>query len=151
MTASRYGPLTVIGVWDAGYTEPLYLITSLAAADLASERYRLGFRIECMFANHKSRGFQIHKSHLADPARLRRLLVATSLAYLWMHALALFAREQDWVSQFHRSDRSGLSLFQIGIRALRYVQREGKRVPVQFHLPTALCPVLTDANGFSAR
>jgi hypothetical protein len=151
MTASRYGPVTVIGVWDARYAEPLYLITSLADTDLAIERYRLRFRIECMFANHKSRGFHIHKSHLADPARLGRLLIATSLAYLWVHALALFAQEQDWVSQFHRSDRCDLSLFQIGMRTLRYAQREGKRVPVQFHLPAALCPVLTDANGFSAR
>ena len=133
MTAERYGPVSVIAVWDAAYAQPLYLITSLADAVVAIERYRLRFRIECMFADHKSRGFHIHKSHLADPARLGRLLIATSLAYLWVHAVALFAQEQDWVRRFHRTDRCDLSLFQIGLRALRYAQREGKRVPVQFH------------------
>jgi hypothetical protein len=139
MTAERYGPGSVIAVWDAVYAEPLYLITSVADVAVAIERYRLRFRIECMFANHKSRGFQIHKSHLADPARVGRLLIATSLAYLWVHAVAIFAQEQDWVSRFHRTDRCDLSLFQIGLRALRYAQREGKRVPVQFHLPAMHC------------
>ena len=136
MTLKRYGPVLLIGVWDANQDAPLYLITSLTDADGAVERYRLRFRIECLFANHKSRGFQVHKSHLANPARLARLLIATSLAYLWMHAVALFAQEQDWVAQFHRTDRCDLSLFQIGIRAMRYAQREGKRVPVCFHLLT---------------
>lgn len=137
MTAARYGPISVIAVWDATYAEPLYLITSLADATVAIERYRLRFRIECMFANHKSRGFHIHKSHLADPARLGRLLIGTSLAYLWVHAVALFAQEQDWVKHFHRTDRCDLSLFQIGLRALRYAQREGKRIPVQFCVPVS--------------
>jgi len=146
MTLARYGPVQVIGVWDADQDAPLYLITSLTDADSAVERYRLRFRIECMFANHKSRGFHIHKSHLANPARLARLLIATSLAYLWVHAIAVFAQEQDWLAQFHRTDRCDLSLFHIGIRALRYAQREGKRVPVSFHLPA-----LAQANGFSAR
>jgi hypothetical protein len=151
MTLARYGPVQVIGVWDADQDAPLYLITSLADADQAVEQYRLRFRIECMFANHKSRGFHIHKSHLANPARLARLLIATSLAYLWVHAIAAFAQTHDWLSQFHRTDRCDLSLFQIGLRALRYAQREGKRVPVCFHLPMRPGPERTQANGFSAR
>jgi hypothetical protein len=135
MTLARYGPLLVIGVWDDDQDAPIYLISSLTDPDLAVERYRLRFRIECLFANQKSRGFHIHKSHLSAPERLSRLLIATSLAYLWVHAVAVFAQEQDWVGQFHRTDRCDLSLFQIGIRALRYAQREGKRVPVYFQLP----------------
>lgn len=151
MTLVRYGPVQVIGVWDASEDAPLYLITSLADADQAVEQYRLRFRIECMFANHKSRGFHIHKSHLANPVRLARLLIATSLAYLWVHAVAAFAQAQGWLAQFHRTDRCDLSLFQIGIRALRYAQREAKRVPICFHLPVSAGPAFTRANGFSAR
>jgi Transposase DDE domain len=151
MTLARYGPVLLIGVWDAEQDAPIYLISSLTDADSAVELYRLRFRIECMFANHKSRGFHIHKSHLSDPGRLARLLIATSLAYLWVHVIALFAQEQNWISQFHRTDRCDLSLFQIGIRALRYAQREGKRVPICFHLPTHPHPALPEANGFSVR
>jgi hypothetical protein len=135
MTVERYGPVMLLGLWDAKQDAPIYLITSLADADVAAQQYRLRFRIECLFANHKSRGFQIHKSHLTQPARLARLLVATSLAYLWVHTLAMFAQAHGWLERFHRCDRCDLSVFQIGMRALRYALREGFRVPVSFELP----------------
>jgi hypothetical protein len=151
MTLARYGPVLLMGVWDDEQDAPIYLISSLTDADAAAGYYRKRFRIECLFANHKSRGFQIQKSHLSDPARLARLLIATSLAYLWVMAVAMFAQEQDWVSQFHRSDRCDLSLFQIGLRALRYAQREGKRIPVSFRLPDNPSANLQEANEFSVR
>jgi hypothetical protein len=151
MTLARYGPVLLMGVWDDDQDAPLYLISSLTDADAAVAQYRMRFRIECLFASHKSRGFQIHKSHLSEPERLGRLLIATSLAYVWVHAIAVFAQDQDWVSQFHRTDRCDPSLFQIGIRALRYAQREGKRIPVSFRLPANPSATLQEANGFSVR
>jgi DDE family transposase len=151
MTAKRYGPIMLIGLWEAKHTEPLYLITSLTQAEVAVERYRLRFRIECMFADHKSRGFQIAKSHLAAPERLARLLIATSLAYLWVHAVAIFAQRRGWLAQFHRTDRCDLSLFQIGLRAIRYALREGYRVPVRFQLPVDPPTAPQAANKFSVR
>ena len=151
MTAKQYGPILLLGVWDAKQKEPIYLITSLADADDALERYRLRFRIECMFANHKSRGFRIDKSHLAKPERLARLLIATSLAYVWIHAAAVFAQAHGWVEQFHRTDRCDLGLFQIGLRAIQYALREGLRVPVSFLLPIDPPGVPQVANGFSVR
>jgi DDE family transposase len=151
MTAKQYGPILLIGIWDAKQKEPIYLITSLADASDAVERYRLRFRIECMFANHKSRGFRIDKSHLANPERLARLVIATSLAYVWIHAAAVFAQEHGWVEQFHRTDRCDLGLFQIGLRAIQYALREGLRVPVSFLLPMDTPGAPQMANGFSVR
>jgi hypothetical protein len=102
-------------------------------ADAAAiEQYRLRFRIECMFAKHKRRGFRIDTSHLADPVRLARLVIATSLADLWMHTTAVFAHAQGWVDQFHRKDGCDVGLFQIGLRAIQYALGEGVRVPVSF-------------------
>lgn len=150
MTAKQYGPIRLIGVWDATQQEPIYLITSLADADEAVEQYRLRFRIECMFANHKSRGFRIDKSHLAAPERLGHLVIATSLAYVWIHA-AGFARAPGWVEQFHRTDRCDLGLFQIGLRAIQYALREGLRVPVSFLLPLDPPGAPYMANEFSVR
>ena len=151
MTAKQYGPILLLGVWDAKQQEPLYLITSLADANDAFERYRLRFRIECMFANHKSRGFRLDKSHLTAPERLARLVIASSLAYVWIHATAGFAQTQGWVEQFHRSDRCDLGLFQIGLRAIQYALREGLRVPVSFLLPIDPPGAPQKANGFSVR
>ena len=151
MTAERYGPVLLLGIWETNQDTPIYLITSLSDANAAADWYRLRFRIESMFANHKSRGFQIHKSHLNKPERLARLLLATSLAYVWVHEVAMFAQTQGWVAQFHRTDRCDLSLFQIGLRAMQYARREGKRIPMRLRLPAAPPSVLLDANGFSVR
>jgi hypothetical protein len=109
MTLKRYGPVLLIGVWETQYAEPLYLITSLSDADVAIEHYRLRFRIECMFADHKSRGFRIDKSHLTKPERVGRLLMATSLAYVWVHAVAMYARAHGWIGLFHRNKRCDLT------------------------------------------
>jgi hypothetical protein len=59
MTLARYGPVLVIGVWDDDQDAPIYLISSLTDADAAVAHYRMRFRIERLFANHKSRGFHI--------------------------------------------------------------------------------------------
>jgi Transposase DDE domain len=151
MTAARYGPVLLIGIWESNQDTPIYLVTSLANPDVAADWYRLRFRIEGMFANHKSRGFQIHKSHLTKPERLARLLLATSLAYLWVHEVAMFAQAQGWVAQFHRTDRCDLSLFQIGLRAMHFARREGKRVPMRLRLPADPPPASPDPNEFSVR
>jgi hypothetical protein len=151
MTAERYGPVLLLGIWETNQDTPIYLVTSLSDPEAAADWYRLRFRIESMFANHKSRGFHIHKSHLHKPERLARLLLATSLAYLWVHEVAMFAQTQGWVAQFHRTDRCDLSLFQIGLRAMHYARRERKRIPTRLRLPTDPPPTLPDANGFSVR
>jgi hypothetical protein len=41
----------------------------------ACKYYRRRFQIEAFFSDQKSRGFHLHKSHLADPTRLSRLLL----------------------------------------------------------------------------
>lgn len=151
MTAERYGPVLVLGIWDTNQDTPIYLVTSLSDPEAAADWYRLRFRIEGMFANHKSRGFQIHKSHLCKPERLARLLLATSLAYLWVHEVAMFAQAHGWVAQFHRTDRCDLSVFQIGLRAMQYARRERKRLPTRLRLPPDPPSAPSDTNRFSVR
>ena len=151
MTAKQYGPIVLLGVWDAKYKQPIYLLTSLSDPDDAFERYRVRFRIACMVANHKSRGFRLDKRHLADAERLARLVIASSLAYVWLHATAGFAQAHGWVEQFHRSDRCDLGRFQIGLRAIQYALREGLRIPVRFALPIDPPRAPHMANGFSVR
>lgn len=151
MTGERYGPILLLGIWDEAHEAPLYLVTSLSDAEEAAEWYRLRFRIERMFAEHKSRGFHVHKSHLRHPDRLARLLLATSLAYVWVHEVAMFAERQGWVAQFHRTDRCDLSRFQIGLRAMHYAQREGKRIPMRLRLPAEPPLSVPNTNAFSVR
>ena len=84
LTTEAYGPIMLLCCWAKGYKAPLYLVTNMASADEACRMYAKRFRIETFFADQKSRGFHVHTSHLSDPPRLARLLMAACLAYLWI-------------------------------------------------------------------
>ena len=106
--------------------------------DLAEEAchfYRRRFKIETMFSDKKSRGFQIHKSHISDPKRLSRLLMATSLAYIWMVYLGVDVIRNGCRALIDRTDRRDKSLFRLGLDWLRYLLKYGKVIPIQFNLP----------------
>jgi hypothetical protein len=128
MTAARYGPVHVIAVWDGAYETPIYLVTAMTDLDAAVAVYRKRAHIETLFSDHKSRGFQVQRSHISDPKRLERLLLATALAYLWVVFLGVVARTHPAFGRFHRPDRCDLSLFQLGLRFLNYCLRH--RIPI---------------------
>lgn len=74
----------------------------------------------------------MNKSHLSDPLRLARLLIATALAYLWRVYLGRVARVEGWDRVIHRSDRCDLSLFQLGLRLLEHFRNEAMPIPMAF-------------------
>jgi hypothetical protein len=132
MTAAAYGPIMLLCCWAKGYKDPLYLVTNLTSADEACALYAKRFRIETFFADQKSRGFHVHQSHLSDPTRLSRLLIAACLAYIWIVYLGALCEHDGWVSIIHRGDRCDLSLFQLGLRLLDYLLNADDTIPVAF-------------------
>jgi hypothetical protein len=134
VTAAAYGPLMLLCCWAKGYKAPLYLLTNMASADEACQVYAKRFRIETFFSDQKSRGFHLHKSHLSDPTRLTRLLMAACLAYIWIIYLGALCEQDGWVSIIHRGDRCDLSLFQLGLRLLDYLLSEDHTIPVAFYV-----------------
>lgn len=136
ITAACYGPLNALAVWDATYEQPIYLVTTHTDLDLAKALYRRRAQIESYFSDQKSRGFRINRSHLSDPVRLSRLLIATALAYLWVVYLGVFARRDALRARIHRPDRCDLSLFSLGLRLLAYCLRH--RCTIPRGLPKAL-------------
>lgn len=131
-TTQAYGPINLIAWWEVGYAKPLFLVTNAELCEEACAWYRRRFGIETLFGDHKSRGFQLHKSHLSDPLRLARLLIATALAYLWIVFLGTVAQVEGWDRVIHRSARCDLSLFQLGLRLLEYFLNEAMPIPVAF-------------------
>jgi hypothetical protein len=129
-----YGPVMVLSCWAKGYHEPLYLVSNLATAEEACRYYQKRFRIETFFSDQKSRGFHIHKSHIADPQRLSRLLIAACLAYIWIVYLGALCEKEGWRELIHRRKRCDLSLFQLGLRILEHFLNEELPIPVQFHV-----------------
>jgi len=68
--------VNLVGWWGCTYESPIYLLSNLEHKYQTCRYYRRRYRIETFFSDQKSRGFHIHKSHLSDPARLSRLLLA---------------------------------------------------------------------------
>jgi hypothetical protein len=134
-TAQGYGPVLVIAWWRTGCKEPIYLVTNLDLVEEACLWYSKRFRIETFFSDQKSRGFHLHKSHLSDPVRLARLMMAACLAYIWMVFLGAIARRDGWVAVIHRTDRCDLSLFQLGLSLLEHLLNEHLPIPVAFQMP----------------
>src|SRR5499425_221198 len=129
-----YGPIMLICCWAKGCKEPIYLVTNMASAEEACRLYSKRFRIETFFSDQKSRGFHLHKSHISDPQRLSRLLIAACLAYIWIVYLGSVCTKEGWVSIIHRRHRCDLSLFQLGLRILEHFLNEELPIPVQFYV-----------------
>ena len=128
-TDKQYGPVTAVAWWGKDYKEPIYLVSNCSTAGEACHWYKKRFRIETLFSDYKSRGFNLHKSHLSDPERLNRLMMAASLAYIWLVYLGEYAIEKGWHKLIDRTERRDLSLFQLGIRMLERLLRENKPLP----------------------
>ena len=133
-TRDAYGPVMVLCCWAKDEAEPLYLVSNLSLSEEAIKYYQKRFRIETFFSDQKSRGFNIQKSHLEDPHRLSRLLIATCLAYIWIVYLGSLCKKDGWQSIIHRRKRCDLSLFQLGLRLLEHFFNEELPIPVQFHV-----------------
>jgi hypothetical protein len=130
----NYGPVHAIAWWGQGYDEPIYLLTNIADVAEACQWYQKRARIETFFSDQKSRGFHLHKSHLSDPTRLSRLMIATCLAYIWIIHLGVLAWRDEWRKVIHRTTRCDLSLFQLGLRLLEHFLNEGIEIPVAFQM-----------------
>jgi Transposase DDE domain len=134
VTREAYGPIMGLGCCAKGYQEPWYLVSNMLTAEEACRWDEKRFRIETFFSDQKRRGFHLHKSHIADPQRLCRLLIAACLAYIWIIYLGSLCEKEGGREPSHRKKRCDLSLFQLGLRFLEHFLNEELPIPVQFHV-----------------
>ena len=109
----HFSDLTVTAQWDEGETEMLCLVSNLSASLQPNIIYEKRYWIETLFGNHKSRGFQLSRTHLTDPEHIDRLILALAIA-TWM--VLGFGTHLILIKQSHlidRSNRRDLSLFQL--------------------------------------
>jgi hypothetical protein len=123
-TGRGYGPVMGMTWWRKDCKEPIHLVTNMQDPDEACRFYGKRFKIETFFSDEKGRGFHLQKSHLSDPSRLNRLLMAAFLAYYCIIALGVTAIQRRWQDIIHRTDRCDLSLFQLGLRLLDHLLEE---------------------------
>ena len=105
-TQSAVVSLNLVGWWSSRYEDPPYLVTNLSNGYQACNYFRRRFQSETFFSDQKSRGFNIHKSHLSDPLRLSRML-GRSLSGLSLDGVPGFMghrRKENWADRSHRPD-----------------------------------------------
>jgi len=113
------GPWQVAVFWGPGEKEPWVLVSDLPANQLV-RLYRQRMRIDEMFSDLKSRGFNLEKTRLTDPERLVRLARLLALAYLWMLLVATLAVRRGHRPLVDFARRRALSYLQIARRLLNH-------------------------------
>jgi len=95
-TDQRVLTVRAVAYWGSQYEDPIYLVSNFSTGSEAVYWYGKRFRIETLFSDFKGRGFNLDKSGLRDPERINRLLIAVSLAYIWIIFLGEYALEKGW-------------------------------------------------------
>jgi hypothetical protein len=126
--------LNLVGWWGSRHEEPIYLVTNFPNAYQACKHYRRRFQIETFFSDQKSRGFHIHKSHLSDPVRLSRMLIAACLAYVWMICQGLWVIASNHTGLIDRTDRIDKSLFRLGLDWIKFALKRNLDFEPTFRL-----------------
>lgn len=113
---NKFTNLTVTVQWDKNQAELLCLVSSLSFSQQPHVIYEMRYWIETLFGNHKSRGFQLSRTHMTTPAHIDRLILALAIATCMALGLGTHLVLIHQTQLVDRSDRRDLSLFQIGLR-----------------------------------
>ena len=102
--------------WATDEAERWRLATNLELAKRV-QTYRQRFWIEEMFSDHKSRGLNLEKTRVKDPDRWQTLLIAVTLAYLWLMEIGFTVVTSGEAKKVdNRGAKRSVSLCQIGLR-----------------------------------
>lgn len=112
--SSPFGPVWVVLHWKQGEDEPWLLVSDYGHTRLVLRLYRKRARIEAMYSDMKSRGFDLQKTRLRSPQRIARLMLAIAILYLWFVALGSWVVKNGLRRQIDRPDRRDLSYFRLG-------------------------------------
>jgi len=133
ITKQGYGTVNLVYWHNKRYKNPLYLITNLEYAPDAERLYRKRYTIETLFADFKSRGFNMEWTKIGNPLTIFNLLIVASLAYIQAILFEFDARISPFLGRFCRKDRvKDLSVFQLGLQGLIYYIEQGLNISFQF-------------------
>lgn len=77
-----------------GFENPIFLLTNMELGSMACAYYRKRFKIETMFKNLKSKGFQLHKTQIKDADKIVRLILVVATAFVLTFCMGCFVKHQ---------------------------------------------------------
>lgn len=115
------------------FKDPVCLLTNQEIGQMAIGYYRKRFKIETLFKDFKSEGFNLHKSKMTDPERLNRLIIVCALAYLWLIGMgaAIFTKK-SWIKKVYKVQKDTQNLFTHGKRLYKYLIKNELPIPDVF-------------------
>lgn len=100
-------------------SELCVVMTNLHPSGWVLRHYLKRMHIEQSFRDDKSGGFDMEASHLSDPKRLDTLLLALSVAVLWIYEIGERVLRDEQRREIDPAYKRQLSVFQLGWRRLR--------------------------------
>lgn len=105
-----------------GYSKPVPLLTNMELGEMACQYYRRRFKIETLFKQMKSAGFNLQKSKVSGKTRVRHLILVVGLAFLFTFCIGIVLKlmPTQSIKTFARADRyQKLSPITLAIKCLR--------------------------------
>ena len=96
------------------------IVVSNTSAHAALSMYRLRWGIEVLFSSLKKRGFDFERTHMVDPARIKKLTALLALAFTWAHLVGQWLSEQEPLVMKNHGYRAR-SIFRSGLDHLQHV------------------------------
>jgi hypothetical protein len=135
---------SVVALWEAGYAEPLVVLSDLPAGWRLALLDRRRYWIEPGFRQDKGKGWQWEHRQVRDQAHQERLLVGMAWASLLVLCLGVAeaqarlrtARERlDRPRHARRPEHARASQFTLGLQCLRRWLYQPTRGTLTWHLP----------------
>lgn len=100
--------------------DQLLIVASNTQGQTALDTYKTRWGIEVLFANLKSRGFNLEETHMVDEERIEKLIALLAIACTWAHIIG------EWIAlkkplKVKKHGRMEKSLFRYGLDHLQYV------------------------------
>jgi hypothetical protein len=120
--------------WETGEDDPWYLVSDCQGKRQLINRYRVRMWIEEMYGDMKGHGFDLEATHLDDPDRISRLVLAVCFAFVWLIALGSWVVKRGLRHFVDHKSRRDKSFFRIGWDWIERCLSLGDPVPVRFIL-----------------
>lgn len=118
--------------WAEGEDEPWYLVSDRQGYRDLLRFYRTRMWIEEMYGDWKGHGFDLEATHLDDPDRLTRLVLAVCITFVWLITLGSYVVKRGWRKIVDVKSRRDKSYFRIGWDWVERARRLGDPLPLHF-------------------